>query len=151
MEEYREEVIDLRNYFMVIRKRWKIIALVMALTIVGAVVFILQKPQEYESLAMLRIGELNENPLETPETVMEVFKAKFVIEEIAKSLGYSHDPKSLEALSDRIKISKKEDLLEIKARGSTPQEAVDLVDAASNFVLSRQPERSFYGLAEERL
>lgn len=136
--------IDLREYiikyFSIIRKKKKIIFSMLLISIIISIVILSFIPHQYKARAFLKIGKVRDNSLETPETIMEIMKTTPVLDTIAKSLNLPQDEQSLEKLKNKFTITKKAGLLEISGKSTTPQQAVDLVNMVSNFILERHKD-----------
>ena len=136
-----EKEVDLRDYLRMIKKRWKIILIIfLVFTITSGVVSFLLLPKTYESIAMVQIGRTRDKLLEEPSTVMEIFKTKPVLEKVAEGLGGPVTQEQLGELASKIKMREKSELLEIKGRGETPEEAMRLVNGVTAVLLQRHEQ-----------
>jgi len=135
-----EKEVDLRDYLRMIKKRWKIILIIfLVFTITSGVVsFIL--PRTYESIAMVRIGRLRDNLLEEPATIIEIFKTKVMLEKVTEEIDTPHIHEKAEELAAKIKMKEKAELLEIKGRAETPEEAMKLVKGVTTVLLKRHEQ-----------
>ena len=135
-----EKEVDLRDYVNMIKKRWKIILIIfLVFTITSGVVsFIL--PRTYESIAMFRIGRLRDNLLEEPATIIEIFKTKAMLEKVTEEIDTPYIHEKEEELAAKIKIKEKSELLEIKGRAETPEEAMKLVNGVTTVLLKRHEQ-----------
>jgi len=135
-----EKEVDLRDYINMLKKRWKIILIIfLVFTITSGVVSFLL-PKTYESVAMVQIGRTRDKLLEEPFTVMEIFKRKPILEEVAKELNVLTTQEKLGQLASKIKMKEKSGLLEIRGRGETPEEAVKLVNGVTAVLLQRHEQ-----------
>jgi len=112
-----EEEIDLMDYIKVIIKRWKIILCIFLIIIfIGAgVSFTL--PKTFESQAVVKIGNAKGKVLESITETIEILKGKFPGVALSNPKGTS--------------------LLNIKALGTTSQQALDRANNTVDFLLSR--------------
>jgi len=135
-----EKEVDLRDYIIMIKKRWKIILIIfLVFTITSGVVSFLL-PKTYESIAMVQIGRTRDKLLEEPSTVMEIFKTRPVLEKVAKELNIHTTQEKLGELASTIKMKEKSGLLEIKGRGKTPEEAMRLANGVTVVFLNRHEQ-----------
>ena len=135
-----EKEVDLRDYFNMVKKRWKIILIIFLVSTItsGVVSFLL--PKTYESIAMVKIGRMRNNLLEEPSTVIEIFKTKATLEKVAEELNVPTTQEKLRELASKIKMKEKSGLLEIKGRGETPETAMRLVDGVIVVLLKRHEQ-----------
>ena len=138
----REEEIDLREYFRIIKKRWKVIALIIFFSVLISCVILYITPHQYETSAMLKIGKVRGNPLESPGTLVEIFKKKPILEKVAIRLNLSTDEETLNEIEQKFTISKRAGLLEIKGRDKTPEDAIALVNVIVELIMERH--KSFF-------
>ena len=132
-----EKEVDLRDYINMVKKRWKIILIIFLVSTItsGVVSFLL--PKTYEVSALVRIGRMRNNLLEEPSTTIEIFKTRPVLEKVAEGLGGPVTQEKLGELASKISMKEKTDLLEIKGRGETPEEATRLVNGVTAVLLDR--------------
>jgi len=135
-----EREIDLRDYINMVRKRWKIILIIFLAPTVTAGVLSFLSPKTYESSAIVSIGKVKDKLLEEPATVIEVFKTKPVLKEVAEELNISPTDGNLGELSSKIKMREKSKLLEIKGRVETQEEALNLVNGVIAVLLKRHEQ-----------
>jgi len=135
-----EKEVDLRDYISMVKKRWKIILIIFLVSTItsGVVSFLL--PRTYESSVMVRIGRTRNRLLEEPSTVIEIFKTKAMLEKVAEEIDTPHIHEKAEELAAKIKIKEKSGLLEIKGRGETPEEALELVNGVTAVLLNRHEQ-----------
>ncbi|MFB0526406.1 MAG: Wzz/FepE/Etk N-terminal domain-containing protein [bacterium] len=132
-----EKEVDLRDYLVMVKKRRKIILIIfLGFTITGVVVSFLL-PRIYEASAMVGIGRMRDRLLEEPSTVIEIFKTEPILVKVAEELNIPSTRDNLEELASKIKMKQKSDLLEIKGRGKTPEEALKLVNGVIAVILKR--------------
>ncbi len=144
-----EEEVDLRDYLNVIKKRWKIILGVFLSSIVISVIVSFSLPKVYEVKLMLRIGKVKDEFLETGNTVIKVFESRSVLSDVVKRLNLPVTEEEIERISGKIYISESVGTLEIKGRGKTPQEAMNLVNAVADVILERHQQ--FFNKGQEIL
>ncbi len=135
-----EKEVDLRDYINMVKKRWKIILLIFLVSTITSAVVSFLLPKTYESLAMVRIGEMRDRPLEDPSTVIEIFKTKPLLEKVAEELNIPQAHERLEELVSKIKMRERSGLLEIKGKGETPEETLKLVNAVTAALLKRHEQ-----------
>lgn len=135
-----EKEVDLKDYIRMIKKRWKIILIIFLVSTItsGVVSFLL--PKTYQASSLIRIGRMRDTLLEEPSTTMEIFKTRSVLEKVAEGLGVPVTEEKLGELASRIKMREKSELLEIKGRGETPEEAVRLVNGVTTVLLQRHEQ-----------
>jgi len=135
-----EKEVDLRDYINMVKKRWKIILIIFLVSTItsGVVSFLL--PKTYQASSLIRIGKMRDTLLEEPSTTMEIFKTKSVLEKVAEGLGVPVTEEKLGELASRIKMREKSELLEIKGRGETPEEAMRLVNGVTAVLLQRHEQ-----------
>lgn len=135
-----EKEADLRDYVNMVKKRWKIILIIfLVFTITSGVVSFLL-PKTYESIAMVQIGRTRDRLLEEPSTVMEIFKTIPILEKITRELNIPPTQEKLQELASNIKMKEKSELLEIKARGETPEAAMRLGNGVTAVLLKRHEQ-----------
>lgn len=132
-----EEEIDLRDYFDMFKKRWKIILIIFLASTISGIIFTLSVPKVYEARLMLKIGKVRNKPMEKARTVMKIFETKSILKGVAEKLRLPATEEEIEEIKGKIYISEVAELLEIKGRGNTSQEAVDLVSAVAALILER--------------
>lgn len=148
-----DQEMDLRMLCKLIGKRWKgivggtIIFVVLAL---GAS-FLL--PRVYESTLILEVGRLYLSAqawthelqfIEEPAASAEVLESYGVLEEIRRRLGLEVNLRSLgKMLEIETFLQDREYLpiLDITAEGSTPREAVDILNALADLLIARHGEK----------
>jgi uncharacterized protein involved in exopolysaccharide biosynthesis len=135
-----EKEVDLRDYINMVKKRWKIILIIFLVSTItsGVVSFLL--PKTYQASSLIRIGKMRDTLLEEPSTTMEIFKTRSVLEKVAEGLGGPVTEEKLGELASRIKMREKSELLEIKGRGETPEEAMRLVNGVTAVLLQRHEQ-----------
>jgi len=135
-----EKEVDLRDYIRMVKKRWKIILIIfLAATITSGVVSFLL-PKTYEASALIRIGRMRNTLLEEPSTVIEIFKTIPMLKKVAEELNIPPTQEKLGELASRIKLKEKSGLLEIKGRGKTSEEALELVEGVAGVLMQRHEE-----------
>lgn len=135
-----EKEVDLRDYINMVKKRWKIILIIfLVFTITSGVVSFLL-PRTYESVAMIKIGIMRNKLLEKPSTVIEIFKTRPILEKVAEELNVSPTQVKLQELASKIKMREKSELLEIRGKGKTPEEALKLVNGVIAVLLNRHEQ-----------
>jgi len=135
-----EKEVDLRDYINMVKRRWKIILIIFLVLTISIAVVSLLLPRIYESTAMIKIGKMRNAALEDPSTVIEIFRTKPMLEKVAKELNLPVIDGKLGELISKIRIREKSGLLEIRARGETPEEASKLVNAVATALLKRHEE-----------
>jgi len=135
-----EKEVDLRDYINMVKKRWKIILIIFLVSTItsGVVSFLL--PKTYEASAMVKIGRTRGRLLEESSTVIEIFKARPILEKVAEELNIPPTQEKLQELASKIKMKEKSGLLEIRGRGETPEEAVKLVNGVTTVLLKRHEQ-----------
>ncbi len=147
---YDEELeIDLIDYLRVIwRYKKSIFVIFIAVVIIGLIVS-LTIPKTYQSLALLEIGKIKgnylESPieigkiignyLESPKDLIVLFKQEDTLKLLAQRIGLSET--NWFELLKAIEIQSREKFLEIKAEAKTAKKAKDIVDAAVDLILER--------------
>jgi len=135
-----EKEVDLRDYINMVRKRWKIILIIfLVFTITSGVVSFLL-PKTYQASSLIRIGRMRDTLLEEPSTTIEIFKTRPVLGKVAEGLGVPVTEEKLGELASKIKMREKSELLEIKGRGETPEEAMRLVNGVIAVLLQRHEQ-----------
>jgi len=89
---------------------------------------------------MLRIGKMRNSLLEEPSTVIEIFDTKPILEQVAEELNLPATREKFGELTSRIKLKEKSGLLEIRGRGTTPEEAMKLVNGLVTVLLKRHEQ-----------
>lgn len=135
-----EKEVDLRDYLRMIKKRWKIILIIFLVSTITSGVVSFRLPKTYESVAMVRIGRMRDNLLEEPSTIIEIFKTEPMLEKVAEEANIHLSREKLQELASKIKIKEKSELLEIKGKGKTPEEAVKLVNGVTAVLLKRHEQ-----------
>lgn len=133
-----EEEIDLMDYFIVLRKRWKgILFLTIAFTIVSSIVIFLM-PNIYQSNALISPAIIEKKALETPFSLEIVLKnpSGIYLKDIAKGIKFKG--KSLEKLATMFDVQEKAEYLSVLGRGDTPENARNLTAVVSGLILKRQ-------------
>ena len=136
-----EEEIDLRDYLRVIKQRRKGIIAIFIIVVALTVIISLIVPSTYESKSLLKIGLLNKAPLESTISAKTILQQKDNLTLIAQQLDI-FDQQEILDLTDRFDIDaiKDTDLFEIKGRGKTPTDSVNLTNLVKNKLLVHQQE-----------
>jgi capsular polysaccharide biosynthesis protein len=133
--------IILMDYVKILLNRKLIISSIVTFVTAAAVIINLLIPPTYEAQTILVIGQYKNKPIESLNTIISVFYSDEYLKRIADalSLPVEADYSSAKKMFI-IEKDKKTDLLLIKARGKTPEIAVNNVKIISEIILSRHNE-----------
>ncbi len=148
-----DQEMDLRMLFKLIVKRWKAIVGVPLIFVVLALAFSFLVPRAYEATMILEVGQLylsaqawkhERQFIEEPEAAAKVLASYGVLEQIRRRLGLEVNLRSLgKRLEIETFLQDREYLpiLDITAEGSTPREAVEMLNAMADLLIARHGEK----------
>jgi len=137
MEEEKkyEEEIDLRDYINVILKRkWGILAIFLVAVIITTVISFLM-PKTYQSSALLEIGKIRGNYIETPQDQISFLGQPATLQTLSKKLDMPEQ--QLPLLKKSIKTNVSGKFLEISAQANQSLKAKSIVDATTDLLIER--------------
>lgn len=136
--QYEEELeINLADYVRVVWRRKKPISAIFIMVIIAALVISFIMPKKvYESSALIALAKVQNQFIETPETIISIFKQESVLRGITQKMGLSEVRAT--GLANQLKFSKSGDLIEVKAKGSTPEESKQLVETVVDIIIERE-------------
>jgi len=132
-----KEEVGLRDYFRVIRKRWKIVFITFLIVVIVSVVISLRSPDMYQATTLIKIGKVKNQPLESIRTIVEIFRQGPILREIAQDLKMPLGEENLNTLKGRIKMKDSAGMLQIIGEGETPEGALQLVNSITRILLER--------------
>ncbi len=135
-KQYEKELeIDLIDYLRVIWQRKKeILTILLAIVIITAIASFVW-PKTYQSSALLEIGKIGENYLESPEDTAALFKRENTLRLLAEKINIPETKWT--KLLKTVKIQPVNKFLEIKVEEETPQKAKNIVNQVVNLILER--------------
>lgn len=144
----REDGFDLAPVLRALWRRKLLIAIVTLLAAAAAFALTLQEPHVYSATALIKPGRIWNDPVEDAYALAEIINSSAFLNRVNERLA---NKRNAEALTRALSAEKLEGgrararyvyLLRISARGATPAEATELIEAAVAEVLARG-EKSF--------
>ncbi len=133
-----EAEISLNDVLGALKKRWALIVLPTLIVSVLTWVYAHNLPKEYESVAMIRLGFVGSDPVESVGAATAVMKSEQLREQIAAKVGHAQDNDYIDSLTDLIEYTDAAGMLQIAARYTDPAAAQKLTEVVSSLVLERQ-------------
>ncbi|MDA2921973.1 Wzz/FepE/Etk N-terminal domain-containing protein [Patescibacteria group bacterium AH-259-L07] len=127
-----EEEIDLRDYINVLLKRKKEILAIFFVVVILTAVISLIMPKTFETKSLLKVGQIQGKNIESIGQTTATVLSLANLEKIGRKLGIDTI-----SLSGRIKLNENTGFLAIIAKGSTPEETVQLANAVSEMIIER--------------
>jgi len=118
MENQNEEEINLKDYWKTIKKRKKEIIAIFGSVVIIAIIIFLLTPKIYASSSLIKIGKFQGSVVENIKTTTKIIK---------QSTNSSFE----------INEAEKEELIEIKGFGETPEKAKKAAEEITALVLTR--------------
>jgi uncharacterized protein involved in exopolysaccharide biosynthesis len=133
-----EAEISLSDVLNALKKRWLFIVLPTLVISALTAVYARHLPKEYESTAMIRLGFVGSDPIESVAAASVVMKSEQLREQIAEKIGRANDEDYVAGLTDAIDYTDAAGLLQITVKNKDPQIALNLVNAVSTIIMERQ-------------
>ena len=135
--EREEQEISLDEIIVVFKKRWKLIIIpsIIAASIVAFAVS--RMPKSYESYALLRMGQVGSQPLESVSSLREIMNSMPMLEAISRELAGNETDAEANKLNGVVQYEEVAGLLKISARDRSPEKAYKTILAAMSVVQNR--------------
>ena len=134
MQEQEKGIYD---YLLVIKKRWRTVALIAFIAMLTGGVISMFLPPVYKCESRVMIGMVRSKTIESYATIDDMFRQKPIIKNIAVALSMPITDKALDSLGSGFKMSQAADMLKIEAYGKSPQDALKLLNAVEKELLFR--------------
>lgn len=157
-----EQEVGLSRYVRVLRERWQLVAIVTALTLAGAILYLATAENVYEAeadllvtpasdtdpfLSSLPIPRVSSDPTRDVETAARLATTFEIAERARETLGVRRGDQSLlDAVS--VEPVAESNLVAITAEGSSPEEAADIANAFAAAAVA-QRTADFQKIVEE--
>ena len=135
-EKYDKEEINLKDYLYVANKRKKGIIAIFLIMVIGAVIISLTMPKIFEASALIKVGQKRGEDIESVDKTAIAILSPANLKQIGQRLALGPS-ESWEGLFTSIALKENEGFLEVSARGSSPGEAVQLVNIVSEMIIGR--------------
>jgi uncharacterized protein involved in exopolysaccharide biosynthesis len=131
---YGEELeISLGDYLHIIWRRRKAVSSIFIVIIILATLGIFLWPKTYQSSALIAPAKIANAIIEDPAITASLVTQDAVLQQLAGGIGLSED--DFHQLNEKFTVTAVNNLLQIKAVSQSPQEAKQLVDTISNFIV----------------
>jgi len=134
MEEQEKGLYD---YLLVIKKRWKTVALIAFTAMLTGGVISMFLPPIYKCESRVKIGMVRNKIIESYATIDDMLSQKPVIKKIAEVLKLPVKDRALEMLKSDFKTSQVADMLKIEAYAKSPEDALRLLETVEKELLTR--------------
>lgn len=142
--------IELLDYVLIIWRRRIPIIIILVLAIALAITISFITPKTYESSALLEIGKIRGEYLETSEAAITYMQQPATLRNLAKKLNLSE--KQWPLLQRTIGFRAIENFLRISAQADQPQRAKYIIEVTADLLMERHKKMLSEGLAiEEKL
>ncbi len=139
-----EDEIDLRDYINVLLKRKWQIAIIFGIAVVIAGIISFSMPLTFEASNLVKVGSIKKIQLQNIDDIKSVFRRETVLQQIRTKL---QEPLGLTetttgTISEMFSIKEGENdgdqsvFIEIDGRAQTPEEAVEVVNAVTDILLT---------------
>jgi len=122
-----EQEIDLKKYWTVIKKRKNSIIAIFSFTIIIAIIISLLTPKTYVSSSLIKIGKLQSLSSQISRPIENIKTTTKIIKQLTKR-------------QFEINEAEKEELIEIKGFGKTPEKAKKAAEEITVLVLTRHKD-----------
>jgi len=133
-----EAEISLNDVLIALKKRAMIILVPTLLISVCTHFYAHSLPKEYESIAMIRLGFVGSDPIESVASASAVMKSEQLRNQIADKVGHANDDDYIAGLNEAIEYTDAAGMLQVAVKDNNPVVAQKLVDVISKIVLDRQ-------------
>lgn len=133
-----EVEISLSDILNALKKRWKLVFLPAFVISIFVHIYALNLPKQYESSAMIRLGFVGSDTIESVATTSVMMKSEQLRNLIAEKAGRANDEEYVADLADAIEYSDAAGMLQITAKDKDPHTAQKLVDMVSAIILESQ-------------
>lgn len=135
-DQYEEEI-DLRDYIeVIIKRKVQIIGIFFAAVVLTAVIS-LTMPKTFEATALIKIGQIKNNTIESVDNIKAVFSREAVLKTIAQKLDFLPPEIPVETIAKIFSLGSSGENLFIKGRADSPEKAVKVVNAITELVTTR--------------
>jgi LPS O-antigen subunit length determinant protein (WzzB/FepE family) len=138
---------DIAPYIRAVwRRKWFIISIVLLVAAISLILG-LREPRVYASTALIKVGRIWNEQIEDPYVVTEIINSQPFLSRLGQRLSTKQKPRALsQALTaERLEGGKARNryvyLIRLTARGSTPEEAKELVRAAADQIIEQTAEK----------
>lgn len=134
-----ENEIDLKEYLLVIKKRWKQIFLITFLGTLTSVIVALTLPRLYESNAVLKPAHVGERVIEATSVTEALLKNPNnpYLREIALKLYNDPSEEKCRSIMEQFKIADYAGFVRITAKDNTPEKAMQFVAILKDIIVGR--------------
>lgn len=139
--EYYE--IDLMDYVKVLFKRKKLLIGIIIFSILCGLAYTLLSSSTYKTEAILKPGRVGGSILEQPEETIAVLEQRSTLKEVLNNIDTEIEAKDkVKKLQEILTFEKPEkiNLITISAENSSPEVAIQSVQASSNLVIERHKD-----------
>jgi capsular polysaccharide biosynthesis protein len=133
-----EAEISLNDIVSALKKRWLFILLPTVLISGLTAIYAHHLPKQYESTAMIRLGSVGSDVVESVAASSVVMQSAQLREKIAEKMGRADDEKYILSLMEGIEYTDAAGMLQITVKDHDPVEAKKLVEVVSAMILERQ-------------
>jgi len=149
------QISHLRDYWVVLEKRWWLILLAVVVTVGSTVVYLVRTPRQYEAAAVVEIPTsgggglasafgalMSSGPSSDVATEIEIITGRNIAEKVIKDLELDKKEKNLEldwreivsAFHKKLNVGQlgKANLIKVTATGDSPEEARDIANEVAD-------------------